>query len=38
MMPQMVRLVFGAEPDEETIARHEELVAECVRRIIAPRA
>lgn len=37
MMPQMVRLVFGAEPDEETIARQEEFVAECVRRIIAPR-
>jgi AcrR family transcriptional regulator len=38
MMPQMVRLVFGAEPDEETIARQEQFVAECVRRIIAPRA
>lgn len=38
MMPQMVRLVFGAEPDEATIARQEEFVAECVRRIIAPRA
>lgn len=37
IMPQMVRLVFGEEPDEATIARQEEFIAECVRRIIAPR-
>lgn len=38
MVPQVVRLVFGAEPDEATAERHAEFVAECVRRIIAPRA
>jgi AcrR family transcriptional regulator len=34
-MPQMVRAIFGGEPDEETLTRHQEFIAECVRRIIA---
>jgi AcrR family transcriptional regulator len=36
MMPQVVRLIFGEEPDEATIERHEEFIADIVRRIIAP--
>jgi AcrR family transcriptional regulator len=36
MLPQMVRLVFGEEPGPDTIAEHEEFIAECARRIIAP--
>ena len=38
VMPQLVRVIFGDEPDEATLARHEEFVAECVRRIVAPRS
>jgi len=34
--PQCVRVIFATEPDAATIARHEEFVAECVRRIVAP--
>jgi hypothetical protein len=36
VLPQLVRVIFGTEPDAATIARHEEFVAECVRRIVAP--
>jgi hypothetical protein len=31
-----VRVIFGTEPDAATIGRHEEFIAECVRRIVAP--
>jgi hypothetical protein len=36
VLPQLVRVIFGTEPDPATIRRHEEFVAECVRRIVAP--
>jgi AcrR family transcriptional regulator len=36
VLPQLVRVIFGTEPDAATIRRHEEFVAECVRRIVAP--
>lgn len=31
------RIIFDAEPDAATLARHQEFIAECVRRIVAPR-
>ncbi len=37
VLPQLVRIIFDAEPDAATLARHEEFIAECVRRIVAPR-
>jgi len=37
VMPQLVRVIFGTEPDAATLDRHEEFVAECVRRIVTPR-
>jgi AcrR family transcriptional regulator len=37
VLPQLVRVIFGTEPDAGTLDRHEEFVAECVRRIVAPR-
>lgn len=37
VMPQMVQVVFGEKPDPATVDDHEAFVAECVRRIIAPR-
>ncbi len=37
VMPQLVRIIFGGEPDAATLDRHEEFIAECVRRIVAPR-
>lgn len=36
-MPQMIRLLFGEEVTEADLERHEEFIAECVRRIIAPQ-
>jgi hypothetical protein len=36
LMPQIVRLVLGDQPDAEDRVRHEAFVAECVRRILAP--
>lgn len=38
VMPQLVQAIFGGEPDAATLDRHEEFVAECVRRIVAPRS
>jgi AcrR family transcriptional regulator len=38
VMPQLVQAIFGAEPGAATLDRHEEFVAECVRRIVAPRS
>jgi AcrR family transcriptional regulator len=37
VLPQLVRIIFGTEPDAATLDRHEEFVAECVRRIVTPR-
>lgn len=37
VLPQLVRVIFGTEPDAGTLDRHEEFVAECVRRIVTPR-
>lgn len=37
VMPQMVQVVFDGKPDAATVDDHEAFVAECVRRIIAPR-
>ncbi len=37
VLPQVVQVIFGAEPDAATLDRHEEFIAECVRRIVAPR-
>lgn len=36
-MPQMIRLLFGEDVTRADLERHEEFIAECVRRIIAPR-
>ena len=36
ILPQMVRLLFGAEPTEADAERHREFIAECIRRIIQP--
>ncbi|MFD5320753.1 TetR family transcriptional regulator [Streptomyces sp. NPDC127098] len=36
-VPQIVRLLFDGEPDAAVLAEHERFVAECARRIIAPR-
>jgi AcrR family transcriptional regulator len=36
-MPQIIRLLFGDDVTEADLARHEEFIAECVRRIITPR-
>jgi AcrR family transcriptional regulator len=36
VMPQVVRIIFGEEPDAATLDRHEEFIAECVRRIVTP--
>ena len=36
VLPQLVRIIFGAEPDPATLERHEQFVAEAVRRIVAP--
>jgi AcrR family transcriptional regulator len=36
-LPQMIRLLFGREVTAEDLARHQEFIAECVRRIIAPQ-
>ncbi|HEY2240091.1 MAG TPA: TetR family transcriptional regulator [Streptosporangiaceae bacterium] len=35
VLPQLVRIIFGAEPDAATLERHEQFVAEAVRRIVA---
>ena len=35
VLPQLVRIIFGEEPDTATLARHEQFVAEAVRRIVA---
>ena len=35
VLPQLVRVIFGAEPDAATLERHEQFVAEAVRRIVA---
>ena len=35
VLPQLVRVIFGTEPDAATLARHEQFVAEAVRRIVA---
>ena len=35
VLPQLVRIIFGAEPDLATLERHEQFVAEAVRRIVA---
>jgi AcrR family transcriptional regulator len=35
VLPQLVRIIFGGEPDAATLARHEQFVAEAVRRIVA---
>jgi hypothetical protein len=32
------RVIFGEEPDVATLTRHEEFIADCVRRIVAPRS
>jgi AcrR family transcriptional regulator len=36
VMPQLVRVIFGEEPDAATLDRHAEFIADCVRRIVAP--
>jgi AcrR family transcriptional regulator len=36
ILPQMVRLLFGAELTEADAERHREFIAECIRRIIQP--
>ena len=36
VMPQLVRVIFGEEPDAATLEYHEKFIAECVRRIVAP--
>ncbi|MDT0309593.1 TetR family transcriptional regulator [Streptomyces sp. DSM 44917] len=36
-VPQIVELLFGREPDAEILAEHERFLAECARRIVAPR-
>lgn len=36
LMPQIVRLVLGEDPDVEARQRHEKFIAECVHRIVAP--
>ena len=36
VLPQLVRIIFGEEPDAATLERHEQFVAEAVRRIVAP--
>jgi AcrR family transcriptional regulator len=38
MLPQMVRLLFGAEVTEADVERHREFVAECIRRITEPQS
>jgi AcrR family transcriptional regulator len=35
VLPQLVRIIFGEEPDPATLERHEQFVAEAVRRIVA---
>ncbi len=35
VLPQLVRVIFGTEPDAATMERHEQFVAEAVRRIVA---
>ena len=35
VLPQLVRVIFGTEPDAATLERHEQFVAEAVRRIVA---
>ena len=35
VLPQVVRIIFGEEPDRATLERHERFVAEAVRRIVA---
>ena len=35
VLPQLVRIIFDAEPDAATLERHEQFVAEAVRRIVA---
>jgi hypothetical protein len=35
VLPQLVRIIFGEEPDAATLERHEQFVAEAVRRIVA---
>jgi AcrR family transcriptional regulator len=36
VFPQMIRLLFGEEVSQADLERHQEFIAECVRRIIAP--
>lgn len=36
VVPQLVRVIFGEEPDAATLEHHEKFIAECVRRIVAP--
>jgi len=37
-LPQMIRLLFGEEVTDADLERHQEFIAKCVRRIIAPGA
>lgn len=37
-LPQVVRMIMGREPNAEDLAHHEAVLAECVRRIVAPPA
>jgi AcrR family transcriptional regulator len=37
ILPQMTRLLFGAELTEADAERHREFIEECIRRIIEPR-
>lgn len=36
VFPQMIRLLFGGDVSQADLERHQEFIAECVRRIIAP--
>ncbi len=38
LMPQIVRLVLGEDPDDDACRRHQAFIAECVRRIVASPA
>ncbi len=36
-MPQMIRLLLGEDVTDADLQRHQDFIAECVRRIIAPQ-
>lgn len=36
-LPQLIRTLFDGEVTDADLARHQDFVAECIRRIVAPR-